>query len=84
MDGKACFGENYYMFRHEDLLLEPATSVEALYGFMGLSIPENVRAWVDKNVRGRPGYHLSDDPMWSETIHRLGLENEMNGCGYSV
>lgn len=81
-DGQALFGNNYFLFRHEDLLLAPEQTLKTLYEFMERPLPEHVFEWVQKNINRTPSFFAPENPHWREAVKTINMEEELKTAGY--
>lgn len=81
-DGQALFGNNYFLFRHENLLSEPEQALKTLYEFLGLPLPKHVLEWVQKNINRTPSFFAPDNPHWREATKKINMEKELKAAGY--
>lgn len=82
-DGKRCFGDNFYLLRHEDLTSRPEETLKSLYQFLDRPLPRAVVDWAVQHVRSGRSHFAPESPMWNEAIEQLDLEQEMEAAGYS-
>ncbi|MBM4054284.1 MAG: sulfotransferase [Planctomycetes bacterium] len=80
--GQALFGNNYFLFRHENLLSEPEQTVKTLYEFMELPLPKHVLEWVQKNIQRTPSFFAPDNPHWRKAVKEINMEEELKAAGY--
>lgn len=81
--GKALFGENYLLFRHEDLLCAPRETLKPLYDFLGRELPQNVVDWTLESVQSNHSRYAPDHKEWRKAFKRLDMDEELSLAGYS-
>ncbi|MCF6148443.1 MAG: sulfotransferase [Candidatus Kuenenia sp.] len=81
-DGQALFRNNYFLFRHENLLSEPEQTLKTLYEFLELPLPKHVLEWVQKNINRTPSFFAPDNPRWHEAVKKIKMEEELKAAGY--
>ncbi|MDN3514724.1 MAG: sulfotransferase [Candidatus Brocadia sp.] len=82
--GKALFGENYLLLRHEDLLTRPELTLESMYNFLGRPMPTHVLEWAKGNINSRSNLYAPDNPRWLEAFKRLDMDEELHIAGYNL
>lgn len=75
---------HYLMLRHEDLLFAPDASLERLFGFLGIPVPDPVRRFVAAKLDPRLSIFEPDHPRWGELLRSLDLATEMEEAGYAA
>ena len=83
-EGKALFGENYLLLRHEDLVSEPRETVKRLYDFLGQAAPQNVVGWALKHVQNKRPIYAAENKNWRKAFKKLELSEELEIAGYSI
>lgn len=83
-DGRAAFGDAFYLSRHEDILADPRSATERLYRFLGLAAPPAVLDWAAANVRRSQKETFEGDPRWAEAYAELGMTEAMEAAGYGT
>jgi hypothetical protein len=81
--GKALFGKNYLLFRHEDFLLTPRETLRVLYDFLGRELPQGVADWALKRVQSNHSRYAPNNKEWRRAFKRLAMDQELSIAGYS-
>jgi hypothetical protein len=81
--GKALFGDNYLLLRHEDLLSAPRERLRLLYDFLGQALPQHVVDWALEHVRSSNICYAPDNPSWRKAFQKLNMDEELAMAGYS-
>ena len=81
-EGKKLYGNNYFLFRHENLLTEPEQTLKNLYDFLERPLPKHVLEWVQKNIHRTPSFFAPDNPHWRTAIKEINMEEELKVAGY--
>jgi len=83
--GQYIFKDNYYLFRHEDLLANTQETIEALYQFLERPLPDNVLNWAKKVVdKSKSRYYEPGHLNWLKAIQILDLNPQLYTTKYSL
>lgn len=83
-DGRALFGDDYLLVRHEDLARRPRAALAEIYGFLETDCPESVAAWAETRLRPPAAPPYASAPQWRAAFARVGLEEELRTAGYGA
>ncbi len=78
----ACFGDDYFLLKHEALVADPIPTLDALQQFLSQPQASRVRAWAMAHVRPGPEPYAADSSKWREAFRRLDLEEDLAAAGY--
>jgi Sulfotransferase family len=81
-DGRAAFGDSFFLQRHEDILADPRGATQRLYDFLGLDAPASVLDWAQQNVRKSAKETYASDPRWAAAYTELGMNAALDAAGY--
>jgi hypothetical protein len=78
-----CYGDNYLLFRHEDLLERPQQTLDRLEAFLGIQLNKKITSWVTANLRppSKPVY--ADDRRWQSAFENLNMVKALQQAGYN-
>ena len=80
--GKARFGNNYLLLRHEDLLSNPHETIKQLYSYLGRPLPPHVMDWTGKHIQSNKTPYALHNPKWKKAFKRLNMDAELSATGY--
>jgi hypothetical protein len=81
-DGRALFGSDYLLVRHEDLARRPRETTERLYAFAGLDAAASALEWAERHLRPPGPAPLAGAPQWRDAFARLNMEAALRDAGY--
>ncbi|CAA9459905.1 MAG: hypothetical protein AVDCRST_MAG37-3604 [uncultured Rubrobacteraceae bacterium] len=81
-EGLRCFGDRYFLLRHEDFRSDPVGALASVYRLRDRSMPDEVASWARRNVQPSQSIFAEDDPRWLEAFERIGLKEALREAGY--
>jgi hypothetical protein len=81
--GRDAFGENFFLLRHEDLLENPAETIESIYGFLGIEPSVSVLNWAAGNLRQPSAAFKGTDSSWIDAFDRISMWDALEESGYA-
>lgn len=73
-DGQAYFGDNFMSVKHEELCTYPAQTLERIYDFVGMNLPENVRVLGTSNLKPPRQIFKRKNKNWSRAAQRTRID----------
>lgn len=80
--GLACFGPAYLLVQHEELLADPAATLERIGDFIGHPFKPETKNWALRNLRKPVPPFAEENPRWRQAFERLGMEDALFAAGY--
>ena len=80
--GKELFGDNYYLLRHEDLLLHTEPTLRKLYDFLEKPLPTHVLKWATGHINSKFNLYAPDSPHWQRAFREINMQDELKAAGY--
>jgi hypothetical protein len=81
--GRANFGDNYMIFRHEDLLNDFNSTLENLSRFLCITLSEQVLKWGKENIKPLKAPLYYDDQRWTRAFEQLRMIDLVPDIAYS-
>lgn len=81
--GSSLFGDNYTVFRHEDLCRNPSTALYSLFEFLGRRPKPHVIKWAERYVKPARAPFAAQDARWGAAFRRLQMKEELTWTGYT-
>ncbi|MGF1656387.1 MAG: sulfotransferase [Verrucomicrobiales bacterium] len=80
--GKRCFGDSYYLLRHEDLLQNPESTLRSLGEFINSPFKESTFEWATNTLKQPTPPFAGADARWHEAFDRINIKEALSEAGY--
>lgn len=73
-DGKAYYGDKFMSIKHEELCTYPAETLQRIYDFAGLDLPDKVRSFSTNSLKPPRRIFKRNNKKWSMAAQRTGID----------